>query len=138
VKGLVKPADLVHRIYNDCVKSADGGCSGSAVQTALPFFLPALRVFASGHAGGSVAARFLRAGTRSLYRELTSATTGVGELDNDVIDWVGGYPYEYASVKNLTEFTGATVSSGKIRGIGPMVAISCILWRVRLIGNTAR
>ena len=23
---------------------------------------------------------------------------------NDVVDWVGGYPYEYASVEDITEF----------------------------------
>ncbi len=48
----------------------------------------------------------MRAGElRTYVRELTSATSGRGmSWLHDVIDWIGGYPYEYASVKDIVEF----------------------------------
>jgi 2-polyprenyl-6-hydroxyphenyl methylase/3-demethylubiquinone-9 3-methyltransferase len=48
----------------------------------------------------------LRSGElRTYFRELTSASSGRGmSWLNDVIDWVGGYPYEYASVRDITDF----------------------------------
>ncbi len=48
----------------------------------------------------------MRSGELTTYiRELTSASNrrGMSWL-HDVIDWVGGYPYEYASVTDITEF----------------------------------
>jgi hypothetical protein len=48
----------------------------------------------------------LRSGElRTYIREVTSATGRRGmSWVHDVIDWVGGYPYEYASVRDITEF----------------------------------
>jgi 2-polyprenyl-3-methyl-5-hydroxy-6-metoxy-1,4-benzoquinol methylase len=42
---------------------------------------------------------------RTYIRELTSASNARGmSWLHDVIDWVGGYPYEYASVAAIAEF----------------------------------
>ncbi len=42
---------------------------------------------------------------RTYFRELTSASSGRGmSWLHDVIDWVGGYPYEYASIGDIAEF----------------------------------
>src|SRR5215475_5599193 len=51
---------------------------------------------------------YLRAGELRTYLREMTRTTGKRGMSwmHDVVDWVGGYPYEYASVKQITEFYG--------------------------------
>src|SRR5262249_35003729 len=108
VKDLVK-ADgaLFLAIYNDCGEVSQWWVRRKRRYNALPRPLRSLYAIyvwtpqelrsLLGH---------LRAGElRTYIRELTGATGRRGmSWIHDVVDWVGGYPYEYASVADITEF----------------------------------
>jgi 2-polyprenyl-3-methyl-5-hydroxy-6-metoxy-1,4-benzoquinol methylase len=110
VKALVKPGGVLFiAIYNDCGEVSRWWLQRKRRYNALPPLLRpiyAICVWAPQELRSLLG--YLRAGEFGAYvRELTSATSGRGmSWIHDIIDWVGGYPYEYASVKDITEFYG--------------------------------
>jgi len=108
VKGLVKPEGVLFiAIYNDCGALSRWWLQRKRRYNALPRPLrPVYAIYVWTPQELRSLLGYLRAGElRTYFRELTSATSGRGmSWIHDVIDWVGGYPYEYASVKDITEF----------------------------------
>ena len=108
VKSLVKTGGLLFiAIYNDCGEVSRWWLERKRRYNALPrAFRPlyATCVWIPQELRSLI--RSIRSGElRSYVRELTSTTSGRGmSWINDVVDWVGGYPYEYASVEDITEF----------------------------------
>jgi len=108
VKPLVKIGGLLFiAIYNDCGEVSRWWLERKRRYNALPRALRplyAIYVWMPQELRSLVGS--MRAGElRTYVRELTSATSGRGmSWLHDVIDWIGGYPYEYASVKDIVEF----------------------------------
>ncbi len=108
VKPMVKSGGLLFiAIYNDCGEVSRRWLERKRRYNALPRML---RPFYAIYVWMPQELRSLVASARSgelraYFRELTSATSvrGMSWL-HDVVDWVGGYPYEYASVKEITAF----------------------------------
>jgi 2-polyprenyl-3-methyl-5-hydroxy-6-metoxy-1,4-benzoquinol methylase len=108
LKTMVKPGGLLFiAIYNDCGEVSRSWLERKRRYNALPQILrpfyaiyvwmpQELRSFVGSIRSGEI---------RRYIRELTSASSGRGmSWLHDVIDWVGGYPYEYAPVRDITEF----------------------------------
>ena len=94
-------------IYNDCGEVSRSWLERKRRYNALPrVFRPFYAIYVWMPQELRSLAGSMRSGELSGYiRELTSASTGRGmSWLHDVIDWVGGYPYEYASVSDITEF----------------------------------
>jgi 2-polyprenyl-3-methyl-5-hydroxy-6-metoxy-1,4-benzoquinol methylase len=108
VKSLVKSEGLLFiAIYNDCGEVSRWWLQRKRRYNTLPRPLrPLYAIYVWAPQELRSLLGYLRAGElRSYFRELTSATSGRGmSWIHDVIDWVGGYPYEYASVTDITEF----------------------------------
>lgn len=110
VKGLVKPDGLLFiAIYNDCGDVSRWWLERKRRYNALPAPLRplyAICVWTPQELRSMLG--YLCAGKLKNYvREMTAATSARGmSWIHDVIDWVGGYPYEYASVGEITEFYG--------------------------------
>jgi len=108
LKPMVKPGGLLFiAIYNDCGEVSRSWLVRKRRYNALPQLLRpfyAIYVWMPQELRSLVGS--MRSGElRGYIRELTSASTGRGmSWLHDVIDWVGGYPYEYASVSDITEF----------------------------------
>jgi len=108
VKPLVKIGGLLFiAIYNDCGEVSRWWLERKRRYNALSRALRplyAIYVWMPQELRSLVGS--MRAGElRTYVRELTSATSGRGmSWLHDVIDWIGGYPYEYASVKDIVEF----------------------------------
>src|SRR6266478_3625484 len=108
VKPLVKVGGLLFiAIYNDCGEVSRWWLERKRRYNALSRALRplyAIYVWMPQELRSLVGS--MRAGElRTYVRELTSATSGRGmSWLHDVIDWIGGYPYEYASVKDIVEF----------------------------------
>jgi 2-polyprenyl-6-hydroxyphenyl methylase/3-demethylubiquinone-9 3-methyltransferase len=108
LKPVVKTGGLLFiAIYNDCGELSRSWLERKRRYNALPqalrpfyaiyVWMPQeLRSFAGAMRSGEL---------RTYLRELTGASSrrGMSWL-HDVVDWVGGYPYEYASVAEITEF----------------------------------
>jgi 2-polyprenyl-3-methyl-5-hydroxy-6-metoxy-1,4-benzoquinol methylase len=108
LKPMVKPGGLLFiAIYNDCGEVSRSWLVRKRRYNALPQLLRpfyAIYVWMPQELRSLVGS--MRSGElRGYIRELTSASSGRGmSWLHDVIDWVGGYPYEYASVRDITEF----------------------------------
>lgn len=108
VKPLVKPGGrLFIAIYNDCGEVSRVWLRRKRRYNALP---PLLRPLYAAYVWMPQELRsivgHLRSGElRTYFRELTgtSSRRGMSWL-YDVIDWIGGYPYEYASVEAIVKF----------------------------------
>ncbi|MBV8506533.1 MAG: class I SAM-dependent methyltransferase [Alphaproteobacteria bacterium] len=110
VKSLVKPAGLLFiAIYNDCGEVSQWWLKRKRRYNALPALLrPLYVIYVWTPQELKSLLGYLRAGElRKLIQDLTG-TTGKRGMSwiHDVVDWVGGYPYEFASVKHITEFYG--------------------------------
>ncbi|MGH6677864.1 MAG: class I SAM-dependent methyltransferase, partial [Bradyrhizobium sp.] len=108
VKVLVKPCGLLFiAIYNDCGEISRAWHQRKRRYNALPRLL---RPFYVAYVWTPIE---LRALLGSLYsgelkdylRERTGASNrrGMSHI-HDIVDWVGGYPYEYAAIKAITDF----------------------------------
>ena len=108
LKPMVKPGGLLFiAIYNDCGEVSRSWLERKRRYNALPQVLrPFYAIYVWTPQELRSLAGSMRSGElRNYVRELTSASSvrGMSWL-HDVIDWVGGYPYEYASVGDITEF----------------------------------
>jgi 2-polyprenyl-6-hydroxyphenyl methylase/3-demethylubiquinone-9 3-methyltransferase len=108
VKPMVKTGGLLFiAIYNDCGEVSRRWLERKRRYNTLPRMLRpfyAIYVWMPQELRSLVGS--MRSGEFKAYiRELTSASSvrGMSWL-HDVVDWVGGYPYEYASVKEITYF----------------------------------
>ena len=108
LKPMVKTAGLLFiAIYNDCGEVSRSWLERKRRYNALPRVLrPLYAIYVWMPQELRSLAGSMRSGElRGYIRELTSASSGRGmSWLHDVIDWVGGYPYEYASVRDITEF----------------------------------
>jgi 2-polyprenyl-3-methyl-5-hydroxy-6-metoxy-1,4-benzoquinol methylase len=108
LKPMVKPGGLLFiAIYNDCGQVSQWWLKRKRRYNALPQVLRpfyAIYVWMPQELRSLVGS--MRSGDlRKYIRELTGASSGRGmSWLHDVVDWVGGYPYEYASVNDITEF----------------------------------
>jgi 2-polyprenyl-3-methyl-5-hydroxy-6-metoxy-1,4-benzoquinol methylase len=108
VKSLVKPGGVLFiAIYNDCGELSQVWHRRKRRYNSLPRFL---RPFYIAYVWTPVELRTL---LRSIYsrefkdyiRELTGASSSRGmSRIHDIVDWVGGYPYEYATMKAIIGF----------------------------------
>jgi 2-polyprenyl-3-methyl-5-hydroxy-6-metoxy-1,4-benzoquinol methylase len=110
VKRLVKPGGLLFiAIYNDCGEVSRRWHKRKRRYNALPRMLrPPFAFFVWLPIEIRLLLGYLRAGDLHTYiSELTTAE-GVRGMNRfyDIIDWVGGYPYEYASARAITDFYG--------------------------------
>ncbi len=108
LKTMVKSGGLLFiAIYNDCGDVSRSWLERKRRYNALPQVLrPFYAIYVWTPQELRSLAGSIRSGElRTYIRELTSASSvrGMSWL-HDVIDWVGGYPYEYASVRDITEF----------------------------------
>ena len=108
LKTMVKPGGLLFiAIYNDCGEVSRSWLERKRRYNALPQMLrPFYAIYVwTPQELRSLAGSICSGELRTYIRELTSASSvrGMSWL-HDVIDWVGGYPYEYASVSDITEF----------------------------------
>lgn len=108
VKPLVKPAGLLFiAIYNDCGAVSCRWLERKRRYNTLP---RPLRPIYAAYVWAPQELRFLIGSLRArelkkYIRALTSPSSDRGmSWLHDVIDWVGGYPYEYASVAAITDF----------------------------------
>ena len=108
IKTMVKTGGLLFiAIYNDCGEVSRSWLERKRRYNALPQILrPFYAVYVWMPQELRALAGSMRSGElRTYIRELTSASSGRGmSWLHDVIDWVGGYPYEYASVRDITDF----------------------------------
>src|SRR5215469_3067694 len=108
VKGLVKPAGLLFiAIYNDCGEISQWWLKRKRRYNSLPALLrPLYAIYVWTPQELKSVLGYLRAGeVRKFVQDLSGAPRGRGmSWIHDVVDWVGGYPYEFASVKRITEF----------------------------------
>jgi 2-polyprenyl-3-methyl-5-hydroxy-6-metoxy-1,4-benzoquinol methylase len=108
LKPMVKTAGLLFiAIYNDYGEVSRSWLERKRRYNALPRVLrPFYAIYVWMPQELKMLAGSMRSGElRGYIRELTSASSGRGmSWLHDVIDWVGGYPYEYASVSDITEF----------------------------------
>jgi 2-polyprenyl-6-hydroxyphenyl methylase/3-demethylubiquinone-9 3-methyltransferase len=108
LKTMVKPGGLLFiAIYNDCGEVSRSWLERKRRYNALPQVLRPLYAICvwTPQELRSLAGSMRSGELRTYIRELTSASSGRGmSWLHDVIDWVGGYPYEYASVRDITEF----------------------------------
>jgi 2-polyprenyl-3-methyl-5-hydroxy-6-metoxy-1,4-benzoquinol methylase len=108
LKPMVKtPGLLFIAIYNDCGEVSRSWLERKRRYNALPQVLrPFYAIYVWMPQELRSLAGSMRSGElRTYIRELTSASSGRGmSWLHDVIDWVGGYPYEYASVRDIAEF----------------------------------
>jgi 2-polyprenyl-6-hydroxyphenyl methylase/3-demethylubiquinone-9 3-methyltransferase len=108
IKTMVKTGGLLFiAIYNDCGEVSRSWLERKRRYNALPQILrPLYAIYVWMPQELRSLAGSMRSGElRTYIRELTSASSGRGmSWLHDVIDWVGGYPYEYASVRDITDF----------------------------------
>jgi 2-polyprenyl-6-hydroxyphenyl methylase/3-demethylubiquinone-9 3-methyltransferase len=108
LKPMVKSGGLLFiAIYNDCGEVSRSWLERKRRYNALPQVLrPFYAIYVWMPQELRALAGSMRSGElRTYLRELTSASSGRGmSWLHDVVDWVGGYPYEYASVMDITEF----------------------------------
>jgi 2-polyprenyl-3-methyl-5-hydroxy-6-metoxy-1,4-benzoquinol methylase len=110
VMPLVKPGGLLFiAIYNDCGEVSRWWLQRKRRYNALPRPLRplyAIGVWTPQELRSLLS--YLRSGElRSYIQGFTRASRGRGmSWIHDVIDWVGGFPYEYASVEAITDFYG--------------------------------
>jgi 2-polyprenyl-6-hydroxyphenyl methylase/3-demethylubiquinone-9 3-methyltransferase len=108
LKPMVKSGGLLFiAIYNDCGEVSRSWLERKRRYNALPQVLrPFYAIYVWMPQELRALAGSMRSGElRTYIRELTSASSGRGmSWLHDVVDWVGGYPYEYASVMDITEF----------------------------------
>ena len=108
LKPMVKTGGLLFiAIYNDCGEVSRSWLERKRRYNALPQVLrPFYAIYVWMPQELRSLAGSMRSGElRTYIRELTSASSGRGmSWLHDVIDWVGGYPYEYASVRDIVEF----------------------------------
>jgi 2-polyprenyl-3-methyl-5-hydroxy-6-metoxy-1,4-benzoquinol methylase len=108
IKTMVKTGGLLFiAIYNDCGEVSRSWLERKRRYNALPQILrPLYAIYVWMPQELRSLAGSMRSGElRTYIRELTSASSGRGMSRlHDVIDWVGGYPYEYASVRDITDF----------------------------------
>ena len=108
VKPLVRPGGLLFiAIYNDCGELSRWWHQRKRRYNALPSALrPLYVIYIWAPMELRLLLSHLRGGALKTYiGELTSASSrrGMSRI-YDIIDWVGGYPYEYATVKAITDF----------------------------------
>ena len=108
VKSLVKPGGrLFIAIYNDCGELSREWLRRKRRYNALPRLLRPLYAAAVWipQEFRSLLG-YLRSGELRIYvREFISPTGRRGmSWIHDVVDWIGGYPYEYASVDAIVDF----------------------------------
>ena len=108
IKTMVKTGGLLFiAIYNDCGEVSRSWLERKRRYNALPQILrPFYAIYVWMPQELRSLAGSMRSGElRTYIRELTSASSvrGMSWL-HDVIDWVGSYPYEYASVGDITDF----------------------------------
>jgi 2-polyprenyl-3-methyl-5-hydroxy-6-metoxy-1,4-benzoquinol methylase len=108
VKPLVKPGGrLFIAIYNDCGEISRAWLRRKRRYNALP---RPLRPLYAAYVWTPQELRsligYLRSGElRTYIRELINPTSRRGmSWIHDVIDWIGGYPYEYASAEAIIDF----------------------------------
>jgi len=108
IKTMVKTGGLLFiAIYNDCGEVSRSWLERKRRYNALPQILrPLYAIYVWMPQELRSLAGSMRSGElRTYIRELTSASSGRGmSWLHDVIDWVGGYPYEYASVRDIIDF----------------------------------
>ncbi len=108
INTMVKTGGLLFiAIYNDCGEVSRSWLERKRRYNALPQILrPFYAIYVWMPQELRSLAGSMRSGElRTYIRELTSPSSGRGmSWLHDVIDWVGGYPYEYASVKDITDF----------------------------------
>jgi 2-polyprenyl-6-hydroxyphenyl methylase/3-demethylubiquinone-9 3-methyltransferase len=108
LKPLVKPGGLLFiAIYNDCGDVSRWWLQRKRRYNALPHLLrPLYAIYVWTPQELRMFFSYLRSGELMTYvREMTSANGGRGmSWIHDVIDWIGGYPYEYASVGAIIDF----------------------------------
>ena len=108
VKSLVKPGGLLFiAIYNDCGQISRVWHRRKRRYNGLPRLLRPLYVL---YVWAPIELRTLLSSLysgklKTYFGELTSASSQRGmSRVHDIVDWVGGYPYEYASVSAITGF----------------------------------
>jgi hypothetical protein len=108
VKSLVKPGGLLFiAIYNDCGKISRVWHQRKRRYNGLPRVLRPLYVL---YVWAPIELRTLLSSLysgrlKTYFSELTSASSQRGmSRVHDIVDWVGGYPYEYASVSAIIRF----------------------------------
>ena len=103
LKTTVKTGGLLFiAIYNDCGEVSRSWLKRKRRYNSLPKILRPFYVIYvwMPQALRSLAGSMRSGELRTYIRELTSPSSGRGmSWLHDVIDWVGGYPYEYASVR---------------------------------------
>jgi len=108
IKTMVKTGGLLFiAIYNDCGEVSRSWLERKRRYNALPQILrPLYAIYVWMPQELRSLAGSMRSGElRTYIHELTSVSSGRGmSWLHDVIDWVGGYPYEYASVGDITDF----------------------------------
>jgi 2-polyprenyl-3-methyl-5-hydroxy-6-metoxy-1,4-benzoquinol methylase len=108
IKPLVKPGGrLFIAIYNDCGEVSRRWLRRKRRYNTLPRPLrPLYAVWVWIPQELKSLFGYMRSGELGSYvRELTGPTCSRGmSWMHDVIDWIGGYPYEYASVRAITDF----------------------------------
>lgn len=108
VKPLVKPGGLLFiAIYNDCGEVSRWWLQRKRRYNALPRPLrPLYAIYVWTPQELRSLLGYLRSGQLMSYiRPPASPAIGRGmSWLHDVVDWVGGYPYEYASVAAITDF----------------------------------
>jgi len=108
VKPLVKPGGLLFiAIYNDFGEVSRWWLQRKRRYNALPRLVrPLYAIYVWTPQELRSLLGYLQSGELTTYiRKLTSLTSrrGMSQI-YDIIDWVGGYPYEYASVEAVTDF----------------------------------
>jgi 2-polyprenyl-6-hydroxyphenyl methylase/3-demethylubiquinone-9 3-methyltransferase len=108
LKPMVKTGGLLFiAIYNDCGEVSRSWLERKRRYNALPQVLrPFYAIYVWMPQELRSLAGSIRSGEfRKYIRELSGASSGRGmSWLHDVVDWVGGYPYEYASVSDIDEF----------------------------------
>jgi 2-polyprenyl-6-hydroxyphenyl methylase/3-demethylubiquinone-9 3-methyltransferase len=108
VQRLVKPGGLLFvAIYNDCGEFSRTWSRRKRQYNALPTLLRPLYVTCIWlPTEFRLLISYLRAKRlKTYFREFTSAGSGRGmSRIHDIVDWVGGYPYEYASAPEIIDF----------------------------------
>jgi len=123
VKSLVRPGGLLFiAIYNDCGEISRIWYQRKRRYNGLPALLRPLYVL---YVWAPIELRtllsYLYSGKlKTYFGELTSASSQRGmSRVHDIVDWVGGYPYEYASVSAITGFyETAGFQTAKVRENG--------------------
>lgn len=108
VKPLVRPGGLLFvAIYNDCGEVSRAWHQRKRRYNALPRLLrPLYGIYVWTPMEIRTLLSHVRSGEIKAYLVDLAGSSGKRGMSrfHDIVDWIGGYPYEYASVEAVTEF----------------------------------